>query len=245
MPGSHSAAAQFVSEQIAVGKDEPVSVFEQQRVCSDRGNSEGREDPDTQPCIVQVAAEKRNRDLEENASQEDGKHQQTAGLTRSSSTHLARLAGDEFARRLDGTQGAEGKVSKDNEDDPERGGELRGERNWNGSEHHDDGPREHGFDQQQRKTRDVLGEDDVAQADRREQIELYTRGVRAEDVVERAEQAEQRVANRSGEQVGRMASEHSPGEDEDEDQRRDHLDKLVAIAAEVDPLLAQAGGDDR
>ena len=72
---------------------------------------------------------------------------------------------------------------------------------------------------------------------------MRARGVRAEDVVKRAEQAEQRVADRSGEQVGGMAREDSPGEDEDEDQRGKHLDELVAIAAEVDPLLAQAGGD--
>jgi hypothetical protein len=107
----------------------------------------------------------------------------------------------------------------------------------------DEGPGEGGFDQQQRQAGDVLGDDDVAQADRREQVELHAGGVRAEDVVERGEQAEHGVADRSGEQVGRMAREHSPGEDEDEDQRGEHGDELVAVAAEVDPLLAQAGGD--
>ena len=91
-----------------MGENEPVSVFEQQRVCPDCGGSEGSEDPDTQPWFAQVVAEKRSRDLEENASQEDGKHQQTVGLARPGSPHLARLAGDEFARCLDGTQRAEG-----------------------------------------------------------------------------------------------------------------------------------------
>ena len=106
---------------------------------------------------------------------------------------------------LDGTQGAEGKVSEDKEDDPERGGELRRQRNGNSGEHQDEGPGEYRFDEYQRQAGDVLGQDDIAQPDGCEQIELHARGIRAEDVVERAEQPQQRIADRSREQVGWMA----------------------------------------
>ena len=133
--------------------------------------------------IVEVAAEQRDRDLEQDAAEEGREHDQGAGPAGRGAAQLASLAGEDLARRLDGAQGAEAKVGEDDEDDPERGGELRRERNGCGGEQHDDGPRERGFDQQQGKAGDVLGEDDVAQADRREQIELHARGVRAEDVV--------------------------------------------------------------
>jgi hypothetical protein len=69
--------------------------------------------------------------------------------------------------------------------------------------------------------------------------------VGAKDVVERGEKTEENVTEGSREQVCGMVSESSSAEDDDKDEWSERADEEVWIAAEVDPFLAQAGGEDR
>ena len=154
------------------------------------------------------------------------------------------MTGDELFGGLDGTQRAEGQVCGDDEDEPERCADLCGK--WDGifGDEQDEDPGEDCLEEDESEAGDVLGEDDVAEADGGEEIELDAGAVGAKDVVVRGEQAEENVTERSGEQVGGMVSEDSSAEDDDKDERSERADEEVWIAAEIDPFLAQAGGED-
>ena len=92
---------------------------------------------------------------------------------------------------------------------------------------------------------EVLGEEDVRHADGGEEVGLDAGGVGAEDVVGEGGDAEEGVGDGGGEEVaGAAEAAEAASEDEDHREGGEEAVELRDVAAEVDELLLQAGGDE-